>query len=624
MNDHAPRPESTPWARRARGLLTVLLLALTGLVAAGLLYSACCQYSWVRMSLNDYGIYTNFIWNSGHGEFFRYLVDKTYLTTHLSFTLLLLGPLFRIWDDPFLLTVVYWLCSLAGFAQLWMIARRHGLPLHLRAALGLCFLAHPLTQRVLLCEFHGVCAYYVLLPWLYTCAAFRPKWTWLPLLLLLGLREEAGVLAIPLLLYFAVTRRWKAGYVYAAVALVYSILAVKFLFPLLSGVQLGHRRARLLNTDLILNSFRGGGLAARAQVALLLFLPALPLLVRRGGWPILVFPSLALLILQSSPVVYQYALQRHYPAAVVTFMLLGLLHAAARHPRLAAPTAPAAGGVGYALYLLALTVVLHIGWGQMALGGATERFYYQLNRFGFQTRLAAGHIPRDGLLLTRNKLTGFTAHRADLLTDQTAAGREDQADYVFLPATHLFDEEGAPWRERLAEGRLGVTYFDHYYVLMQKGASPTGNADVLAARDLLPRTLVLTDGPEMHGETRFVPGLGIARWWHGNGSRAPATLVHGQSLELPPGRYLARFRLAADTPARTVRGYWGQLSLHRLGQPDALALAEVEQVATSPRAFRYQDVRFELRKTTTVEPRVTAGDAALYVDRVQFIAQPEP
>lgn len=616
---------STPARLRlARGGLTFVALALTALAAAGLLYSAYCQYSWVRMSLNDYGIYTNFIWNSGHGHFFRYLVDKTYLSTHLSFTLLLLGPLFRVWDDPFLLTVVYWLCALAGFAQLWIIARRHGLPLHLRAALGLCFLAHPLTQRVLLCEFHGVCAYYVLLPWLYTCAAFRPKWTWLPLLLLMGLREEAGLHAIPLLLYFAVTRRWKAGYVYAAIALVYSLLAVKFLFPLLSGVELGHRRARLLSAGMILDSFDRGGLAARAHADLLLFLPALPLLWRRGFWPIVVFPSVALIILQASPVAYQYALQRHYAAGVVTFMMLGLLHAATRHPRLSPPAAAPSAGLGFAAYLLVLTAALHLLYGGMPLGGDTERFYERPSLLGPQTRVAARHIPRTGLLLTRNKLTGFTANRADLLTDQTANGREEQADSVFFAAPYLYSEEGAAWRERLQAGAYGVTYFDHYYVVLQKGAATTGNRDVRAARDLLPRTIVLSDTPEMHGETRFVPGLGIARCWHGNGSRAPATLAHGQSVRLPPGRYLARFRLAADTPARTVRGYWGRLSLHALGQPDALAEVEVTREAPTPRAFRYQDVPFELTKPTEVEPRVTAGDAALYLDRVQLIEQLAP
>ena len=30
----------------------------------------------------------------------------------------------------------------------------------------------------------------------------------------------------------------------------------------------------------------------------------------------------------------------------------------------------------------------------------------------------------------------------------------------------------------MREGRMGVTYFDHYYVVLQKGAPTAGNADV--------------------------------------------------------------------------------------------------------------------------------------------------
>jgi hypothetical protein len=57
--------------------------------------------TWGKFQLVDYGLYVNLIWNTAHGRPFRLLVDESYLTRHLSFTLALLAPFFWIWDHPF-------------------------------------------------------------------------------------------------------------------------------------------------------------------------------------------------------------------------------------------------------------------------------------------------------------------------------------------------------------------------------------------------------------------------------------------------------------------------------------------------------------------------------------------
>lgn len=606
-------------ARPGARVLTALLLALTAVFALAQLYSAYCQYSWVRMSLNDYGIYTNFIWNSGHGQPFRYLLDKTYLSTHLSFTLLLLGHLFRLWDSAFLLTLVQWLFGVAGLLLLWRIMARHGLPVVLRAAVACCFIGHPYTQSVLLCEFHGVCTYYLLLPWLYYSLAFRKSFAWMPLLLILGLREEAGLVAVPLLLYFAARDRWKPGYVYAALALLYCLLASSLLFPALSGVELTERRARILTLHSIVASFDLNGLSLRARVLFLLFLPALPWL-RRGWGPLLLFPLVGLLILQVSPVHYHHGLERHYPAAVFTLLTLGLICAEARVRGRVGSTPRREQGL--ALYLLAITVGAHLAAGTLPTGADTRDFYVRPNPLGRQTALAARHVPKEGVLITTAKLTGYTANRKDLITDETLKGRDPLVDAAFFAMKFLTSEEGAPWLQRLHRGEFGVTYFDHYYAVLQRGAATGRNRELLEAAAYANRTLVIRETDSHHGEDRFVRGLGLCRYWHGNGSRAPANLTHGSCVRLNPGRYIARFRLAADAPARAAQGNWGILSLHRPGRSEALAQAEVDPVAASPRAYRLQDLPFEVPERMDVEVRVTAGDAALYLDRVIFLDAP--
>ena len=103
------RPDALSRGRALHRALTAAAAALCAAAAAALLYSAYCAFSWGKFPLYDYVIYTNMLWNSGHGRLFRMLVDQSYLRVHLSFTLALIGPLFRIWDHPFLPALVQWL-----------------------------------------------------------------------------------------------------------------------------------------------------------------------------------------------------------------------------------------------------------------------------------------------------------------------------------------------------------------------------------------------------------------------------------------------------------------------------------------------------------------------------------
>ena len=66
--------------------------------ACNLIYGAWCAFTWGKFTLFDYGVYTNMIWNSAHGAPFKVLIDRSYLGTHLSFSLAILGVFFWIFD----------------------------------------------------------------------------------------------------------------------------------------------------------------------------------------------------------------------------------------------------------------------------------------------------------------------------------------------------------------------------------------------------------------------------------------------------------------------------------------------------------------------------------------------
>ncbi len=83
--------------------LLISLFCILGIIIyiIGFHHAGFCAFTWEKFSMFDYGVYMNMIWNSGTGDFFRCLIDRSYLVTHLSFTLALLGPFVHLTENPF-------------------------------------------------------------------------------------------------------------------------------------------------------------------------------------------------------------------------------------------------------------------------------------------------------------------------------------------------------------------------------------------------------------------------------------------------------------------------------------------------------------------------------------------
>jgi uncharacterized membrane protein len=607
---------------RAERTLIGVLLALYAGAAAILLYSPFCMFTRLKMQINDYGTYTNALWNTAHGEWFRYLMDLSYLRTHLSLTLALVAPLFHVWDHPFLLAVVQWSCGVGG--SLWMawLAHRRQLSRVEVVTFLFFFLAYASMQSVLLCDFHGVCLYFVLFPWLYLELTRQRLLALAPLALILGLREDAALLVVPMILYFAVARRWRTGYVLAGLALLYTVVAVQWLFPWVNSVSLWERRADLVDGEKVVGELLRTGLENRLVALFWLFLPAFPLLTRRDALPIVLFPLAALAIVMSSAHPYNYSLDKQYPAPAFTLMVLGMIETLGAR-RASAPPA-AAPSLRLPLYLVAVTLVAHFGMGQLPIGqrNRTRALMMPPSPAGLGALQVANRLPKEGVLLTTSRLCGTCSNRRDLLCWGRMNDGEDRMDLVFFDCGTLFADEGSNWMARVRSGEFGATYFDQHLAILARGAKSEITEEVLSAYDNLGRTVVFPRTRSHQGTTAFTRSGIPTRYWHGNGSKAPANLSHGSSVTLPPGRYAARFRLRALPPARAVRGHWGFFELFAAGQPQPLATGLVAQKAPGAEEFTWQSLDFTLPKTTAVEVRVTAGDAELWLDRVVFVPLP--
>ena len=229
----------------AERVASVALLALAAAFLLHQLYSAWCAMTWFKSHQGDYGNYVNMLWNTAHGQPFRMNVDENYLALHLSFTLALLSILYHVWDHAFLLALLQWLMVAGGAVFVWTMARRRGLAPLAASALALFLSGYFFTQRVLLSDFHTVATYYLLFPWLCYTMAFRKRWAWLPWVLILGVREDAALFALPAVVYFAWRDRWAGGWWLAVAGVAYGVLAVTVIFPAINDVTVAEARASM-------------------------------------------------------------------------------------------------------------------------------------------------------------------------------------------------------------------------------------------------------------------------------------------------------------------------------------------------------------------------------------------
>lgn len=468
------RKNSFPFILRS---VFILLSGLCTLLFAIFILHACfAAFTWGKFVLSDFGKYTNMIWNCGHGRFYYYLVDHSYFGTHLSFTLALIGPLFWIWDHPFLLSIAQWLQLLGGTLILWRTAYLKNVGSEFISALLFFYVANSFTQSVMLSEYHGVSLYFLLLPWLYHTLSGSKKMAWIPFILLLGVREESGILITPLILYFALKNRWRCGFLMAVIAPFYSILAIKVLFPVLSGITYNERRGissslhdytHLLSLPQFL--LRGKPLVWYSLIA--------SFFLRRRGWiPILVFPFVAIFATVTSGYPWIFLQQGHYPANHLVLFTLGILEARTLFLKKEAK-ARVFEGLICALFLAGMTWIWHWQTGYLYLGKNSNRIYSTIHPRGFEILEAVQHIPKEGLLLCDQELAGFCANRRDIMTWEYLGEKAYQPDLVFTRQKYLKNHLEF-YKPKIQDGSFGVSYCEHGYVIFQKGYTTLRNEEV--------------------------------------------------------------------------------------------------------------------------------------------------
>jgi uncharacterized membrane protein len=591
--------------------------ALAGVCAAlaGLLFAACAAFSWKNFLMSDYGVYTNALWNAAHGNGFAFLLDHDYLRTHLSFSLALAGVLFRVWDHPMLLLCVQWAFLAGGTAVLARMAMRLNVPRSVAWAVLFVFTACFFTQRVLLSEFHGVSAYLVLLPWLVYCVRFRRQRVFLPFMLLLGLREDAGLLLPLFFLYEARRARWRAGYGYALAAAVYAALAIGVLYPALHGESVAAMRMDEESAFDIWRTLDGAGVRSRLVSLAWAAAPAVAVgLCAGGGWrPLLLLPFVPLVLALGSGLPRQFELRFHYPAALLGFLGPALLlgwHAAAAQRRRQRP-------VLCALALIGLTLAGHRLHGFLPGGAEADRVYRSIQADGRATLAAAARAPAAGVLLCDRRLAVFAANREAIMTWQYWTPAHGTPDAFFFHLDLLHRPAGSLILAALRAGTHGAQAIVFPYVIVARGA--VGPLTETLMRHYDDKTLAAGTMARGGGRNVWLPEHGLVRHWQPSPGQHGAIVAHGASAALDAGAYRAVFLLQGCGEGRPAGpGAAGTtLSVHKRGETEALAALELDSVPPGP-GFHAVALAFRLDAPERIEPRIAGGGAAFRALSVHF------
>lgn len=579
------------------GMLVVLFLGHT-------LFSMWAAYTQLNFLWADYGIYTNALWNVAHGQGFTYAVDQSYLVVHLSFSLALIAPLFWILDHPGLLIGVQWLFWVGGLGFLGLTLRRMAVPRMWSWAALVWFAVHPYSVSVMLSEFHGVSAYFLLFPWLaYTWTSAKPAWSWLPLVLTLGLREDAGILVAPICLAWGWSQGRRLGLVQAGVSLGYSVLAILVMYPAFTGMSLLDVRARELTP-----AWTPDALRLRLDALIWLILPVIPLLRKKGNTALILlgFLLVPLGISMASGDIKQYSLGWHYPAACMASLAAGL-------PFVLSRTSMKDRVLPGAALMILLTVGTHAGRGFFLGGGRTDEVYTQTADRGRLLLELAREVPREGVLVTNQHLAVFLANRHHLQIWRNLDAEQDAVDLVVCslqevgkPATQ-FLEDG------LRDGTWGVLHERFPYFVLQKGAEPSGNAGVL---QMISRRRLSAAGMFSHRfDDRMSESGELIRHWPAEDSKFPQTVAFGLPRILSPGTWEIRFHYRMEPSPWPEHPLTGWLGVYRNGEDIPLHREEIRSGA----GWQTQSLRIVLTEATPVEARVTGANAALWLRHIDFV-----
>ena len=461
--------ESTALIKKIRPLLTWGSLFLFGVTVLLILYCSFVNFTSGHFTLTDYAKYVNMIWNCGHGQFFRDFETDSYLKTHLSFSLILLGPFFRLWDHPFLLSLLQWILLLLGSLICFHCGFKKKLPLYLTFSFLFFYAGNPFTQSTEVNSFHGIGSYFFLVPWIYHDLLFRKRTLWVPFLILITVREDSAFFILPMMLYFGIRDKNRMALFLAVLGAAYGFFACYFLFQWINGIPLWVRRPGVEGGQ-IWKHFRLDILADRLPAFLWVFLPVIPWL-RKHWIPLLVFPSVAFVMILWSPFKAQYHLLYQYPCPLIVMVCMALLHSLSEKQEEILPRIRFWPEF-FSFWFIFITLAGHTALGYLPFGGRTNEDYRKIHHWGLEALRAAQSIPKMGVLTADDDLASFCSNRQEFLPMGLMKEKGIPPDFLFLTLNESHPKNGELLLNLYRSGRFEIRFVREDLVIAKRLSFP--------------------------------------------------------------------------------------------------------------------------------------------------------
>lgn len=189
------------------------------------------------VSAFDFGIFDQGVWllSRFHDPFVT-VMGRNLLGDHSSYVLVLVAPLYWVYPHGATLLVVQALAIGLGAVPVFLVARHFGVGRVIATALAGAYLLNPVAQQVTLEGFHPECFLPLFLGLaLYAALTWRRGLLLVMIVLTLLVKEDAGLLVVPIGLWVALRRdrRWGIGIVGAGAA--WSIIMPVLVMPAILG-----------------------------------------------------------------------------------------------------------------------------------------------------------------------------------------------------------------------------------------------------------------------------------------------------------------------------------------------------------------------------------------------------
>jgi uncharacterized membrane protein len=495
--------------------------------------------------LFDLGMYDQMFWNTLHGRLFRTTVyqvtpapdllvaidlkryDYNFLAQQFVPLLLLLTPLYALWQDPRMLCILQSVALGAAAFALYRLAARMLASRALAFLAAFAFAMNPLVQQANLKDFHIETFEPAFLFLAIYALVSRRLWLYWPALILyLAASHSVALIVMALGIFLLVRERrvplglatFALGVLWYAVAVPWIMLQVRHgepigllepyrhLFPQYQGKGiLGVLFAILMNP---FHVFAVAFSPTRVASLLRLLLPVMAMPLLAPATALFVLPPLLWVLLSGDPA--QYGLEMHYAMPILgplyVAALCGMrnwLHAERkRRPYFVGLEPDAAthliSGIprrhprAYALIvgsMLAISLLFY-RYGRLPAGG---RFHWDDYRVVEHQKLASRYraaVPADAGLCAQSALGAHMAERERIFLFPEI---QNGVSYILIDTRehHWPFVSREAFQDRVIEllqtGRWGLAReYDDGYLVLQRNADPSSNEDVINRLNFVP------------------------------------------------------------------------------------------------------------------------------------------